>query len=83
MKKYKVHLFPVVHLPAIEVEADNQEDALTKADEIWFDKMSSEERAEAIKQGEYSEELKQYLVDEVGDKEHEKSTWYMKDHEPF
>jgi len=79
--KYKVHLFPVVHLPAVEIEAKNQKQALEKADKLF---RGDENRETLIKtSGEYADEVVSYLVDEVGDKEYKNSRWYTEDFQPL
>lgn len=64
--KYIVHRYYQVH-DRVEVEADNQERACRKADELDrnMDEVEDDEGRTAS-----------FLVDEEGDEEYEQSCWY-------
>ena len=70
MKKYRVHIFAVVRIP-VEVEAESQIEAIEKAEDDT-DLNSLLNRGDV----EYADEITEYLVDEVEDKEYLRSTWY-------
>ncbi len=71
--KYRVHIYPIVRM-AVEVEAENQLEALKKADEtdlsLWAD----------ARRIEFADDIDGYLVDEVGDEGFANSRWYDKHH---
>lgn len=71
---YKVHIFAVVRVP-IPVEAETQDEAMIEADKIDLHTILD------IGVIEYDEEIAGYLVDEIGDEDHEKSTEYNADRE--
>ena len=74
MKRYRVHIYPVVRV-AVEVEANSQQEAITKATD-------ETDLYTAIRNGEYAEDIDAYLVDECDDTEHEHSRWYDKQGNP-
>jgi len=66
MSKYSVTMYAVCRT-TVEVEADSQEEAALKAE-----KDNDLFELEWV----YAEELEDALVDEEGDEEYERSTWY-------
>lgn len=74
--QYKVHVYAVVRVPYI-IEAESQQEAITKAQadsHLYTDFRDLE--------AEYTEEIINYLVDEIGDTEYEHSQWYDVDQKP-
>lgn len=71
--KYRVHVYAVVRVP-LEIEADTQEEAVKLAYASFVE--------DDIRNGEaeFAEELQNnYLVDEEGDTQYERSTWWRFD----
>jgi hypothetical protein len=67
--EYKVHVYAVVRVP-VEVEAETQADAISKAvDSVDWD-------AEFRGNQEWAEAMAYFLVDEVGDTYYERSQWH-------
>ena len=67
--EYKVHVYAVVKVP-VEVEAETQADAISKAvDSVdWYTEFRGRQ--------EWAEEMAYFLVDEVGDTDYERSQWH-------
>lgn len=68
--KYNVNIYTTVCVRVTDVEADNQEDAVRKA--------VGQTDFHALLDGgkfEWAEDHKEFLVDEHGDSEHERSRW--------
>lgn len=71
--KYRVHVYAVVRYPMM-VEAESQQDAVKLAYETF------DERDLRTRDAEFADELQNnYLVDEEGDTEYERSTWWRFD----
>jgi len=79
MKRYDVHIYPIVRVKVSGVEADNQVEAIKKAEQI-IDLHSLLDRDDEI---EYAEDIDCFLVDEEGDEEYQKSRWYDKQYRPL
>ena len=77
MAKYNVHVYAIVRVLVSDVEAENHVEAMKKAERrANLDSLFSGRNTE------YADELDGFLVDEEGDVEHERSTWYEKDYTP-
>ncbi|MBZ5499059.1 MAG: hypothetical protein LAP85_21890 [Acidobacteriia bacterium] len=77
--RYNVHIFAVVRVKVPDVEAVSHQDAIKKAVESTdlnevFDRVSP---VPGVEHTEYGEEISHYLVDEVGDEECRRSTFYQ------
>ena len=72
--KYLVHLFPVVKLPGWVIEAGNHQRAIEQAQRIWDTAKDKQRQIEDF--GQYADEISCFLVDEIGDEEHENSRYY-------
>lgn len=90
MPQYFVHIYHVVRTK-VSIEAEDQIDAMKKADEFIPNIESSNISLEAesqfqghgtIHHTESAEEVVGYLVDEVGDEEYSKSASYDVDYKP-
>ena len=76
-KTYNVHMFTVVRVKVVNVEAENHIEAMEKVDkQVDFNSMF---RDVARNETEWGEEHSHVLIDEVGDDQYEKSTWYNGD----
>jgi hypothetical protein len=85
MKKYNVHIYTLVRVKVVDVEARNQKDAIEKAENMvdfaeeirrqpGFAPAPGNPRVEIIEWAE--DHRNKYLVDEQGDEEHNNSkTW--------
>lgn len=76
--KYNVHVYEVVRVKVVDVEAESQVDAIKIAVDSYdpknlFDCIQARPPIEEI---EWAEETSEYLVDEVGDTEFQNSRWY-------
>ena len=79
-QKYNVHLYAVVRVKVVDVEASSQEEAIAKAeDSVLLGRILNHERGlpDNVECTEYAEEVVRYLVDEEGDEEYDKSKWYV------
>ena len=67
--EYTVHVYAIVRVP-VKVEAESQVEAIKKAEGKvdWYTQFNGEQ--------EWAEENAYYLVDELGDEQHQKSHWY-------
>ena len=84
MSKYHVHVYPVVRVLVRDVEAESQEEACRKAEEmaeldLLFRSVSFDPPVASV---EYSDDLDGFWVDEDGDSEHERSSGYDKEFRP-
>jgi len=74
--KYDVHLFPVVRIEMGHIEAGSPAEAIKVAKERWNpDSMT----ARGGLPPKYADEISHFLVDEVGDEEHQNSQFYEAD----
>ena len=82
--RYNVHFYCVVRAMVANVEADTQIEAITKAEEsVDFDLLFNDKSGRAgAHHTEYAEEIVEYLVDEMGDDEFERSHFYGPDLQP-
>lgn len=89
MNKYNVHLYAIVRIKAVDIEAESQTEAINKASE-HIHKVGGDDLRyllgylppnplRGIESVEYAEEIDGFLVDEVGDKDFAKSQWYTGD----
>lgn len=69
--KYFVHIYAVCRR-RVEVEAGSQQEAVKKANQMDMDELFTHRRG-SLDEVEYAEQVLDFLVDEDGDKEHEKS----------
>jgi len=86
MPKYHVHLYPIIRVTVRNVEAEDQVAAIKKAEELvgmgqLFAGLPMPHRD--VDSMEYADELSGVLVDEDGDTEHQKSTWYDSEYGPM
>ncbi len=77
LKKFNVHLFPVVRVKISDIEAASQTEAIEKARELRDLETLSELDPDVT----YADEISHFLVDEQGDDEHEHSQFYEADGE--
>lgn len=82
--KYNVHLYAVVRIKVIDIEAESHIEAIEKAEPFAWDFAHEHltgdvRRVDHIDDFEFAEEMKYALVDEQGDEDYEKSCFY----EPF
>ena len=85
MPKYHVHVYAIVRVLVPDVEAENQEEACKKAEQMvdlhqLFEQMHFDPPVGYV---EFADDLDGFLVDEDGDTEHERSTGYDKDFTPI
>ncbi len=74
--KYTVHIFPIVRVTFPGIEADSQEEAMKKAEEMAdFNTLFSHGV-------EYADHIDGFHVDEENDPEHYRSVWYDKHMQP-
>jgi len=78
MKRYNIYIFPIVRVKVSGVEAEDQVEAIKKAEEM-IDLHSLLDRDEF----EYAEDIDCFLVDEEGDEERLNSCWYDKKYRPL
>lgn len=71
MPKYDVHIFPVVRVRIAGVEAESQEAAIRKA------LASVNLEQVALHPDDYADDIVDYLVDEHGDSDHDRSRHYL------
>ena len=88
MPKYTVHLYPIVRVTVSDVEADDQVEAIKKAedmvvyDALFWARDPKYPDFPAVTQVEYADDIDGYLVDEDGDTEHERSREYDAGYRP-
>lgn len=85
-KRFDVHLYAVVRIKTPGIEATSQQEAIKKACDIVEPRLNDGylfhtpgNLAGGISVVEYAEEIVNFLVDEEGDEEHERTTWYEPD----
>ena len=77
MKKYHVHLYPIVHVLVRNVEADSQVEAIKKAEELVdLQKLFAGMTGLWEVSMDYTDDIDGFLVDEDGDTEHQNSARY-------
>lgn len=74
MGKFRVHLYPVVRVVVDDVEAENQVEAIKKAEAI----LDLHSLLSIPDVGEYADDIDCFLVDEIGDDGFLNSRWYDK-----
>ena len=74
--KYSVHLFPIVRVKISDIEASSQAEAIKAAKELWNPDSIT---AKGGPKPKYAHEMSHFLVDEVGDEEHQNSQFYEAD----
>ena len=76
--KYTVHIYAIVRVEVPEIEAETQQQALTRAQKQvdLYDLFRRCDVPNGVECIEYADEISHFLVDEEGDEEHEKSKWY-------
>jgi hypothetical protein len=77
MSKYDVHIYAVTRIKYEGIEASSQREAIEKAEEIFHPADVLDPR-----NSEFADEFAGFLVDEVGDLEHNKSCFYNARGEP-
>jgi hypothetical protein len=85
--KYNVHLFAVVRVKAVDIEAESQTEAIQKGREHILKACGDDLRGvlyenpgiPGIEHAEFNEEFDGYLVDEQGDDGYNRSRYYMPD----
>lgn len=84
-KKYSVLIEVAVGVRFHDIEAESQQAAIDKAEELaHFDALFNETHGWGpIKHTQYQDHVSAYLVDEVGDEEFENSRWYDSDRQPL
>jgi hypothetical protein len=84
MPKYHVHLYPVVCVTVRDVDADSQVEAIKKAEELVdLDKLFAGLGGPYVASMQYADKIDGFLVDEEGDTEYQKSTWYDAEYRPM
>jgi hypothetical protein len=68
--KYRVHVYLTVRVPFDDIEAESQEAAIEAARKLVDD------YSFRLKDAEYADEITNFLVDEDGDEEYERSQSY-------
>lgn len=81
MKTYDVHLYAVVRMKVVGIEAESQVDAIRLAEkEVTYEQRETlfnhSGGMTKLEYTEYAEEVIHYLVDEQGDEEYQNSRWY-------
>ena len=77
MPTYHVWLYPIVKVRVSNVEADNQVEAIKKAEQLVnFEALFANLGGPYIDGIAYADDVDGFLVDEAGDSEHVKSTFY-------
>ena len=86
--KHDVHIFAVVRLKAVDIDADTHVGAVGKAKKVFddlyglFEVSNIRRLPPGIEAIEFGEEFSHFLVDEAGDDEFEESTWHGPDGQP-
>ena len=81
--KYDVHAYCVVRVKVKDIEADSQEQAITRAtNSVSFNLILDQagDPEEPIRSVEFDDDFVGYLVDERGDEQFEKSRFYVDAH---
>ena len=76
--KYNVHIYATVRVKVLDVEANSQEEAITRVrDHVNLnDLLNRTHPLSNVEHVEFVDEITGYLVDEQGDEEHERSRFY-------
>ena len=76
--KYKVHIYAIVRVKVLDVEANSQEEAITRVrDHVNLnDLLNRTHPLSNVEHVEFADEITGYLVDEQGDQKHERSRFY-------
>lgn len=85
MSRYHVHLYPIVRVLVRDVEADSQVEAIKKAESRVDLTRLFRHRAlppASVASVEYADGIDGFLVDEDGDTNHERSTYYDNEYRP-
>jgi hypothetical protein len=79
MSKYIVTIQAAVNIRVAAVEADTQQDAISAAmgKVDLYDLLARHQPTPKVAFTEYAEEVREALVDEVGDEEFERSGWFL------
>ena len=86
MPKYNVHIYPIVRVQVREVEAETPEAAIKQAEALvdLHRLFAGDSPAHPhIVSIEYADDMDGFLVDEAGDPEHLKSTFYDAEYRPI
>lgn len=70
--KYDVHIYAIVRVKVQSIEAESQTEAIEKA-------RVNTDMEQAIQEGEFTDEVTGYLVDEAGDAEFKNTRVYLAD----
>lgn len=81
--KYDVHILAVVRVKRTGIEADSQEEAVKKAEEITDLDTLFNKGGDGDLSTEYADDIDSFHVDEENDPEYENSTWYDKNGRPL
>ena len=81
--KYDVHIFAIVRVKRVAVEADSQVEAIKKAEADTDLNQLFNRGGDGDMNTEYTDDIDCFHVDEQGDTEYENSTWYDKDYSPL
>ena len=76
MTQYNVHIFVVVRVKVPSVEAENQKEAMSKAEERVGLRAFDNVQIPGATEVEYADEILSYLVEGVGDEAYEHSRRY-------
>ena len=76
--KYNVHMYTVVRVKILDVEANSQEEAIKRVrDHVNLnDLLNRSHPLSNVEHVEFVDEITGYLVDEQGDQKHERSRFY-------
>lgn len=81
--KYDVHILAVVRVKRTGIEADNQVEAIKKAEaDTDLDRLFNK-GGDGDMSTEWADDIDSFHVDEENDPEYERSTWYDKDYSPL
>ena len=69
--RYDVHLYVTVRVKVSDIEAGSQVEAIKLADEMF-----GKDAVAMVSTGEYADEVLGALVDEQGDEEYDRTTYY-------
>ena len=75
--KYDVHIYPIVRVTLLGIEADSQEEAIKKAE------AQADLYALCSAGVEYAEDIDSFQVDEENDPQYERSCSYDRDGKPL
>ena len=76
--KYNVPVYAIVRMKVLDVEANSQEEAITRVrDHVNLnDLLNRTHPLSNVEHVEFADEITGYLVDEQGDQKHERSRFY-------